>query len=373
MKPEVLDLRASDDPRDLVHRVVERLAQGGIVALPTETVYGVAASVLAPEAVERLVEIKGRDSAKPLALCVKGVDEARDWVPGISRLGLRLARRCWPGPVTLVFNETIADGLVQRLASSVRRWVYPADTLGLRVPAHEAVLDCQRLLRAPLVLSSANRSAAAAAVTAEDVCEAFGDQIDLVLDDGRCRYGQASSVVRVSGNGWQLLREGVVSAAAIDRMARCVILFVCTGNTCRSPMAEALCKQLLAERLGCTPDQLSAHHVEVQSAGVGAANGLPATAEAARAVHELGGDLRYHQSHYLTYEAVLQADLIFAMTEGHRRAILEMAPEVAGRVQLLRRDGGSVADPIGQDDAVYQACAAEIQQQLRHIVAELQL
>src|SRR3954451_25133465 len=101
--PERIDLVHTDDPRDVVHRAVACLAQGGIVGLATETVYGLAACALNPAAVARLRQGEGNDPSMPLTLLVKGRVEVRDWVPGLTGLGWRLARRAWPGPVTLIF------------------------------------------------------------------------------------------------------------------------------------------------------------------------------------------------------------------------------------------------------------------------------
>src|SRR3990170_1182772 len=136
MKPETINLQRADDPRDVVHRAVQELAEGRLVAFPTETVYGVAASALDESAVQRLISVKRRPETKPLTLVVKSAEEALDYVPEMSRLGRRLARRCWPGPVTLVFNNSVERGLVRELPAAVAKLVAPDGSVGLRVPAH---------------------------------------------------------------------------------------------------------------------------------------------------------------------------------------------------------------------------------------------
>src|SRR6516225_1382033 len=104
---EIVDWQRTTDPRGAVRQVAQALERGDLVALPTETVYGIAASALNAEAIERLRQCKGRPEEKPLTLAVGGADEALDWVPRLSPLGRRLARRCWPGPVTLVCGDGV--------------------------------------------------------------------------------------------------------------------------------------------------------------------------------------------------------------------------------------------------------------------------
>ena len=121
MAPLVIDIRSAEDTRDVVHRAVQALAEGRLVALPTETVYGLAASALDERAVKRLLAVKNRPEGQPLTLAVKSADDALDYVPDLSLLGRRLARRCWPGPVTLVVDDRHPDSLIGQLAPSVRQ------------------------------------------------------------------------------------------------------------------------------------------------------------------------------------------------------------------------------------------------------------
>ena len=157
MAPLVIDIRSAEDTRDVVHRAVQALAEGRLVALPTETVYGLAASALDEQAVRRLIAVKNRPEGQPLTLAVKSADDALDYVPDLSLLGRRLARRCWPGPVTLVCNDRHPDSLIGQLAPSVRQAVAPTGTVGLRVPAHQTVIDVLRMMAGPIALTSANR------------------------------------------------------------------------------------------------------------------------------------------------------------------------------------------------------------------------
>ncbi len=364
MSPELIDADGTKDERDLVHRAVEALVEGKLVAFPTETVYGVAASALHEGAVDRLLRVKGRLPGHPLTLAVKGYDEALDYCPDMSPVGQRLARRCWPGPVTLVLDGHHEDSLAGRLPASVRAAVSPSGQLGFRVPDHRFVLSALRLLPGPIALTSANRGGQAEAITGTEVAEALGDDIDLILNDGPCKYGQASSVVQVAGNRLQVLRQGVVSESALRRFASLMLLIVCTGNTCRSPMAQSLAQLRLANRLGCPLDSLEDRGVMVLSAGLAAFPGSSASPEAVQVIQERGMDLTRHESRSLTDSLVLFADLILTMTQGHRNAIIDHWPEAAAKTALLCRDGQSVSDPIGGTVADYAACAQQIDQHL---------
>src|SRR5262245_24456446 len=169
MPPIVIDIRYAEDARDVVHRAVQALAEGQLIALPTETVYGLAASACRADAVERLLKVKGRPTGQPMALAIKSAEEATDFVPDMTPLARRLARRCWPGPVTLIVDNKHNEGLTQQLPREVRQVVTPNGTVGLRVPANDMSQDVLRMLTGPIVLTSANRSGQPDALTAQQV------------------------------------------------------------------------------------------------------------------------------------------------------------------------------------------------------------
>ncbi len=373
MPPTVIDVRQAEDSRDVVHRAVQALAEGQLVVFPTETVYGVAASALNEAAVERLFNVKGRSAEHPLTLSIKSAEAAWDYVPDATGLGRRLARRCWPGPVTLVMKDNHCDSLLRQLPAAVQQAICPHGTVGLRVPAHDLILDVMDLLAGPIAMTSANRPGEPPATTAEQAAEALGDAVELVLVDGPSRFGEASSVVRVDQDGMQILRQGVVTEAALNRLATFVIAVVCTGNTCRSPLAEVLLKKRLADKLGCEMAELEDQGVLVMSAGIAAMTGGRASAESIHVAQERQLSLDDHVSQPVTDRLVRHADMIFTMTRGHRAALLAQWPEAAARTQLLSADGQDVADPIGGPLELYSRCADQIDRALAQRVEEMDL
>jgi len=164
----------------------------------------------------------------------------------------------------------------------------------------------------------------------------------------------------------RVLREGAVSVADLNRVGLFRVAAVCTGNTCRSPMAAALLRHLLADRLGTTIEQLpTAGGIEVVSAGVMAWAGSPMTPEADRALRAAGVPVPDHGSRLWDEQLAATVDRVLVMTPSHLAAVTGLAPELAERVSLLDPGGGAIDDPIGGDLAVYQDCLDQMSAHLR--------
>jgi protein-tyrosine phosphatase len=138
-------------------------------------------------------------------------------------------------------------------------------------------------------------------------------------------------------------------------------------------MAEGICRHLVAQKLGCTLDELLDRGIMVVSAGTSASSGSRAAAEAVKVLADAGIALTDHESQPVTEQLVRQADIIWTMTRSHRQALVSAWPESAARVSVLCRDGSDISDPIGGTEAQYQQCAEQIRQEIEARLQELEL
>ena len=368
---ERINLRLSNsDWNNAVCKTVDVLRSGGLAVVPTETVYGLAARLTDSPAVNKLIQLKGRNENHPFALAFPSADAISDICSEMSPLALRLARRCLPGPVSLVLDVS-SDSMFWKLPPETQKIVSLQSTVCCRVPDHPLLLTVLGELNEPIVLTSANKTGQGETATIEQIVTDLGGGIDILLEDGPILLPKPSTIVKIIGNKYTVLREGTLKSATIKRLAALMILFVCTGNTCRSPMAERLCEQMFAERLNCSVDALDQRGVVVMSAGLMAGEGQGATENAVGVLKEYGLDLSNHRSLRINETHVRFADFIFAMTRHHREKILSSWHNVDSRLNVLRTDGGDIADPIGGSMSVYRTCAEQIRVEIARRLNEI--
>jgi L-threonylcarbamoyladenylate synthase len=191
-----------------IDRAADILRDGGLVAMPTETVYGLAADAGNAEAVAGLYEAKGRPRFNPLIAHVASIEMAKT-LAHFSPLAISLANAFWPGPLTLVLPK-LADAPVCDLANA------GLDSIALRMPQHAAAQALLAHFNGPLVAPSANRSGQVSPTTAHHVIDGLGDRIDLILDGGACPIGLESTVIAIDGDHAILLRPGGLAREMIE-------------------------------------------------------------------------------------------------------------------------------------------------------------
>jgi L-threonylcarbamoyladenylate synthase len=185
----------------------DMLRTGGLVAFPTETVYGLGANALDPASVAKVFAAKGRPAVNPLIVHVARLEQAMslttEWTPSAEKL----ATTFWPGPLTLVVTKRpgISPGVTAN-----------GPTVALRVPAHPVALALLSSVNLPIAAPSANRSGELSPTTPDHVRTSLGDRIDMLLDGGACPGGLESTVVDVSGGVVRLLRPGLISLAQLE-------------------------------------------------------------------------------------------------------------------------------------------------------------
>jgi protein-tyrosine phosphatase len=212
-----------------------------------------------------------------------------------------------------------------------------------------------------VVIPSANPSGREPATTARQVLRYFDGRIDLVVDGGPSPLAVSSTVVEVTAEGAvKVLRKGAMDDEEIRRAIVRTILFVCTGNLCRSPMAAGIAAKYLSERLGVEAAALETAGYRVLSAGTAALEGTPASPDAVEVMREIDIDITAHRSRPLTVQATRDADEIFVMSPHHLDAVKDVDWDSAVRAQMLSPYGADIQDPIGLPRNVYRRIRDEI-------------
>ena len=348
MKTRVLKVDLANPEKEHIKEAAKVLIKGGLVVIPTETVYGIAADSEDKGAMARLTEIKKRPPDKPFSLHLALKQDVERYASDILPAAYRLMESFWPGPLTLVFKAK--DNA----------------KVGIRIPNHKIALAVIQESGVPLVCPSANLSGNPAPQTAGEALKDIDGLVDLVLDAGKTDLGKESTVVDVSQLPVVVLREGVILAGKVTQVAhKKTVLFVCTGNSCRSVMAKELLEKKLKE--GKRQD------VQVLSAGIMLLGGLGATDPTRELLKREGIDVSAHRSQGVTPEMIKQSELILVMEKLHEVKVLELVPEAKNRLFLLKefaeiKDSQlDIADPIGKPYEYYSQTFTVIKEAIERI------
>ncbi len=336
-----------------VSTVVEALRAGRLAVLPTETVYGLAADPGCAEAVAKLAAVKGRHPDQPFTHhFATGAELTRVAAPPPARVQ-RLLDRLWPGPLTMILPRRRGDGEV-----------------GVRVPAHPFTQRVLAKFETGLLMTSVNAVGRPPIHDPATIESEFGhdDGIALLADGGAPQLQEPSAILQLRGRRLEVIRPGILDITELLVGAAATVLFVCTGNTCRSPLAEAIARRLTAKRLKIATEDVLAHGLRFVSAGTETLAGMPASAGSLDAAKEAGMDLSAHRSEALGPALIRESDRIYCLTPAHLADLIDHVPEAADKTTLLDPNAEGVSDPFGGPIEVYRETRDEIE---AHVQARL--
>jgi tRNA threonylcarbamoyl adenosine modification protein (Sua5/YciO/YrdC/YwlC family) len=208
VRPEIIKVHAVEPEPSLVNYVAERIRQGSVVGLPTDTFYGLAVDPYNLHAVERVYEIKERGRHKPLSLLIESAEQAEELAQELPDEFALLAEKFWPGPLTIIIKA--APRMPLKVTAN-------SGNIAVRMPDSPVALAVLHALHWPITATSANLAGATECTTAAGVVEQMGDRVQLVVDGGQTPRSVPTTIINLTENGrWSLQREGAISLAAIE-------------------------------------------------------------------------------------------------------------------------------------------------------------
>jgi L-threonylcarbamoyladenylate synthase len=353
----------------VICRAADLIKSGGLIIYPTDTLYGLGVNANNPIAMDRLYKIKRRDKEKPVSLLINTIKQAKYIVGDMTKDEELLFNALLPGKITVIISAK------KPLAIPFMKH---AQKVGFRIP--ESPL-CHRLVaeaKCPITATSLNISNGDNINRIDNLDPAFYRAVDIVLDAGPVESSRGSTVVDATTSPPTLVRAGDVSQVEIEQRLgyqihttypkKFNITFVCTGNICRSPMAEGILKQMIARTK-------YRNIVSINSAGILHLEHTPVELNTLKVAEAHQIDLHAHVSRPVSIDIIHTSNLIICMARNHVAYLVKNYPTKRDKIVLLKQwhlnkqlVNPSIPDPIGRDIELFKDVFIEIQMELKRIL-----
>jgi L-threonylcarbamoyladenylate synthase len=348
------------------------LRSGGIIIYPTDTLYGFGVNISDKQAIDRLYAIKGRNTTKPFSILINTIRQAEELAGKFSPRERKLFDVLLPGKVTLLLK--------------IRKKMYipgfhHLDKLGIRIPKSKLCQQLIELTGSPISSSSVNISGRANLGDMFDIQRIFGEKVDCILDAGPILSSKGSSIIDITTIPPTLIREGEIPQEEIETTLgykiksnitrKFRITFICSGNICRSPMAEGILKKEIS-------NTIYHENIEINSAGTLNIPSSLASTDSIKVSAQNNIDINNHLSTPVNRLILDKANLVFCLAEQHYDYLIRHYPKYADKTHILKSwknsnklSDPSIDDPIGMSRQFYEQIFKEIEEEVKRILPHI--
>ncbi len=359
----------SDNPeQSVIKKTASVIKSGGIIVYPTDTLYGFGVNIFDHKAMDRLFYLKNRHAGKPISIMVNKLSQIEEIIGDFNKVEYEAATKFYPGKITLLFSQKIKNP-IPRLSHLKK--------IGFRIPDSEFTRQLINEVGFPITTTSVNISTKENVKNVEEIVSIFGDKIDMIIDAGPVKSTMGSTVLDLTSDPPEILRKGDISRSEIVKIlkrdvstnysGKFVITFVCSGNICRSPMAEGILKKMLAKTK-------FKNSITVNSAGTFNIAVRPVHINALVMSDKYNLHLDNHHSRHIQARNIREANMIFTLARDHYKYLRSHYPEFINKIFLLKQwkiprnlTNPSIADPIGYDLDFFEETMYEIQKEIQRI------